>query len=91
MERLDYDKDVREPADEARGKVFREGWRRGAKWHKGNPDPYTPGVLDMLKWENLGYRMGTILGPASERFMDAMFAMCALLQDEQKREGSASV
>jgi hypothetical protein len=84
MERLDYDEDVREPADYERSIKFREGWKRGAK-RGAERDPYGPGVLNELKWENLGYRMGTILGPASDRFIDAMYAMCALLQHDQTK------
>ncbi|MGO9274173.1 MAG: hypothetical protein ACLQOO_28710 [Terriglobia bacterium] len=81
MERLDYDRDVREPADNKRRIKFREGWRHGAAG-----EFYGPNVLDELKWENLGHRMGRILKDAPEPFIDAMYAMCALLQDSQKAQ-----
>lgn len=80
MERLDYDRDVREPADRYRGKVFREGWKRGARGIRYKQ----PRMLDELKWENLGYRMGTLLKGASDEFIDVMYAMCAMLQHDQQ-------
>jgi hypothetical protein len=84
MERLDYDKDEREPADAERGIKFREGWRKGAR----KDDRYTtPNILDGLRWENLGYRLGTLLGDADDEFINEMYAMCAKLQhDEQVRK-----
>lgn len=80
MERLDYDRDEREPADDQRRIRFREGWRQGAK----GPRYTTPDILDGLRWENLGYRMGTLLKDAPDEFIDVMYAMCAMLQHDQQ-------
>jgi hypothetical protein len=81
MERLGYDRDEREPADDQRRIKFREGWRKGAK----KDDRYTsPSVLNDLTWENLGYRMGTLLKAAPDEFIDVMYAMCAMLQHDQQ-------
>jgi hypothetical protein len=81
MERLDYDRDIREPADNRRLQNFREGWHRGAD--KDNR-LRTPAVLDELTWENLGYRLGTLLKDAPDKFIDVMYAMCAMLQHDQQ-------
>jgi hypothetical protein len=81
MERLDYDKDERMPADNARRIVFRKGWQRGAKGK-----PYKPHDLDTLNWQNLGYRMGKLLKDAPDGLIDVMYAVCAMLQREQKEK-----
>jgi len=80
MERLDYDRDVREPADHRRLQNFREGWHQGAKPNARYADS---SVLNDLTWENLGYRMGTLLTDAPDKFIDVMYAMCAMLQHER--------
>ncbi len=84
MERPDYDRDIREPADHRRLQNFREGWHQGAKTE---PDARyrDTSVLNDLTWENLGYRMGTLLKDASDEFIDVMYAMCAMLQRQQKK------
>lgn len=60
---------------------FREGWNKGARKEHYEDERK---ALDRLTWENLGYRLGWILGSASEPFIDAMFSMCSLLQHERK-------
>ena len=49
-----------------------------------------PSTLDRLTWENLGYRLGRILGSASAPFIDAMYSMCCLLQHEQENANTTA-
>ncbi len=53
------------PDVECHGKVFREGWKKATKGEQYDD----PSTLDRLTWENLGYRLGKILGDASAPFI----------------------
>lgn len=59
---FEYRKDVRDPyPDDRRFVAFRTGWNQGAT----NSRTYKASTLQRLTWQNLGYRLGRVLGPAS--------------------------
>jgi hypothetical protein len=47
-------------------------------------EAYSAETLETLTWQNLGYRLGTLLGPASEELQGELFAPCVQLQAAQQ-------
>lgn len=68
---LDVDRDIRsgEPnADRLRRTRFRQGWGHAVRGRV-----YTRESLERLTWQNLGWRLGTLLGDASVDLVDRFY------------------
>ena len=75
---LSFDSDVRDPNPDAthhRGARFKVGWKRAV-----NGTDYGEQALRELTWENLGWRLGKLLGPASKKTMNDMYDLCVRQQ-----------
>jgi hypothetical protein len=57
---------------------FKVGWRHAAK----NKYIYGRRALDKLTWQNLGNRLGAILGSMPEDLQEEMYDLCVKLQAE---------
>lgn len=73
-----YEEDVRshEPNEDGyRRARFREGWR-----HAVDAQDYTDETLRKLTWDNLGWRLGKLLGPTDQELVDEMYDLCVRQQ-----------
>lgn len=76
---LTYAEDVRTVAPEAnyrRGR-FKDGWNEAVDGEEMSDD-----TLERLTWENLGWRLGKLLGEASEAHMEELYEWCVEQQTE---------
>lgn len=76
MDGLDYREDVRhtEPNETQEHKLaFRRGWTHAVSERR---DAYGHEALEELTWQNLGYRLGKILGDASVEDRERMYVLC---------------
>jgi len=74
MDSLTFDKDTRhtEPNKSGHRRArFRQGWLNAVEG-KGYGDT----ALKELTWDNLGYRLGKLFGPASEEMIDTQYDWC---------------
>lgn len=60
--------------------AFKRGWRAAV-----NGKNYTRATLNELKWQNLGWRLGKLLGCAGERTIVDMYEMCVRQQRKQRK------
>ena len=78
----------REPnADGYRKGRFKVGWKHAI----GGDEPYNAITLETLYWQNLGYRLGKLLGKASVAIQEEMYDVCVKQQEEQERGGIKNV
>ncbi|MFC6906108.1 hypothetical protein [Halalkalicoccus tibetensis] len=56
---------------------FKQGWTRAIEGQQ------YESVLDELKWNNLGWRLGKLFGPTSDELREEMFKWCV---EQQKDE-----
>lgn len=83
MDGLDYREDVRhtEPNENQERKLaFRRGWTHAVSETRG---PYSDDALERLTWQNLGYRIGRILGDAPVEDRERMYELCVEIQAKQ--------
>ena len=88
MDGLTYKRDDRSKdpdVNEHRKARFREGWKQGAQ-----RQPYSGEALEALTWDNLGYRLGTLLGPTSEELTNRMYDLCVEQQAGSKGSGRST-
>lgn len=84
MDGLTYKEDGRttEPnVDNFRKGRFKAGWNDAAVRGK----EYDPKTLETLYWQNLGYRLGRLLGETSEKLQDEMYDLCVRQQEEKEQ------
>lgn len=67
-------RDDRDTPDERRRARFASGWTDAAEANR----VYTGGTLAQLTWQNLGYRIGRQVGPASVEAMDTVYSRLAV-------------
>lgn len=86
MDGLSYNSDPRykKPEANAHGKAFKNGWNDATMRDK----EYGTAALEELTWQNLGYRLGKILGPTSEDTQEAMYNLCVRQQREANQVAS---
>jgi len=81
MDGLKYQHDGRstEPdVDSSRKSRFKAGWNDAAIRGK----EYGSESLETLYWQNLGYRLGKLLGAASDEVQEEMYRLCVRQQAE---------
>lgn len=84
MDGLTYKVDGRstEPnVDSSRKGRFKVGW--GDATIRGKE--YSAETLETLYWQNLGYRLGKLLGEASEELQEEMYELCVKQQEEREK------
>ena len=84
MDRLTYKEDGRstEPnVDNGRKGRFKAGWNDAAVRGK----EYDPKTLEILYWQNLGYRLGKLLGETSNELQEEMYDLCVSQQGEKEK------
>lgn len=84
MDGLTYNHDGRstEPnVDNSRKSRFKAGWNDAAIRGK----EYSPETLETLYWQNLGYRLGKLLGKTSNELQEEMYHLCVRQQEEIER------
>lgn len=71
--------DVRNPNPDAtlHGSRFKIGWADAT-----SGTVYTDRTLKSLKWQNLGWRLGALLGPTSEELIEEQYQWCVRQQAE---------
>ena len=76
---LGFDLDERRtnPNDRHRPARFKVGWNRAVRGVD-----YGEQARKRLTWENLGWRLGKLLGPASEETVERMYLLCVKQQAE---------
>jgi len=87
MDGLEYvsdDRDTEPNKDNYRKERFKRGWNDAAKQKK----KYDADVLKTLKWQNLGYRLGKLLGEASAETQEEMYEICVKQQEELLGKGN---
>ena len=72
------DRDTDPDASRYRLARFRIGWDRAVRG-----DNYSEETLRKLTWDNLGWRLGRLLGEASQENVDRVYRLCVRLQAEQ--------
>lgn len=72
---LHYRYDVRRPPDERRRGRFRAGWQEAAEDEK----VYTEKTLERLTWQNLGYRLGKLVGQGSPERIEQTYEILSEL------------
>jgi hypothetical protein len=80
MDGLEYVEDSRsvEPNETGYRKGrFRSGWTDAVEGQS-----YGAGTLETLTWQNLGYRLGKVLGRTSSRLVDDFYDLCVRQQAE---------
>lgn len=81
MDSLTFKRDIRsrEPNEnDHRNSRFKVGWNTAVRG-----EAYQDDTLETLTWQNLGYRLGKLLGPASETLQDELYETCVRIQAEQ--------
>jgi hypothetical protein len=71
MDGLEYVRDIRETEPDA---YHQTAFRRG--WHEANAVPahnYQPNALKELTWQNLGWRLGKLLGQTSDETINEFY------------------
>jgi hypothetical protein len=82
MDGLEYKEDGRstEPnADGYRKGRFKVGWDDAAQRNV----KYDADTLETLYWQNLGYRLGKLLGKATVEIQEEMYEICVKQQEEK--------
>jgi len=82
MDGLEYAADGRSTnpnVDDSRRRRFVAGWNDAAVRGK----TYAPETLETLYWQNLGYRIGKLLGPTSKELQYQMYDLCVKQQAER--------
>lgn len=77
---LSFDFDDRDTNPDATGHRrarFRIGWRKAT-----TGADYGETALKELTWDNLGWRLGKLLGPASDETINDMYDLCVRQQAE---------
>ena len=90
MDGLEYISDGRstEPnIDGYRKGRFKAGWNDAAERNK----RYDAETLETLYWQNLGYRLGKLLGKATEAIQEEMYEVCVRQQEERERSNDQSI
>ena len=83
---LTYKEDVRhkEPnRNQRRRAQFKMGWKAALVGKSIGPKK----LRKELTWNNLGYRIGKLLGPASPELIELMYDLCVV---QQKAQASSS-
>lgn len=66
-----------------------DGYRKGRfriGWHAAvDGEDYTENALNRLTWQNTGWRLGKVLGIASDKTIDAFYDLCVRQQAESGR------
>lgn len=77
---LEYEEDVRvvDPDQQYRRGRFKAGWNRAVAGESMGES------LQRLTWENLGWRLGSLLGEADEERKEALYERCVELQLQQE-------
>lgn len=76
-----YDGRSTEPdVDNSRKGRFKAGWNDAAIRGK----EYDSETLETLYWQNLGYRLGRLLGTASNEIQEEMYRLCVRQQAEKQ-------
>ena len=81
---LTYKSDGRstEPnVDNSRKGRFKAGWNDAAVRGK----DYDAKTLEVLYWQNLGYRIGKLLGDTSEQLQEEMYELCGRQREEKEK------
>jgi hypothetical protein len=82
MDGLTYKEDGRstEPnVDNSRKGRFKVGWNDAVVKNR----EYDPKTLEILYWQNLGYRFGKLLGETSDELQEEMYDLCVRQQEEK--------
>jgi hypothetical protein len=82
MDGLEFKEDGRstEPnVDRLRKGNFKHGWGDATE----RDEEYTAETLKTLTWQNLGYRLGKLLGKTSEAIQEEMYEICVKQQEEK--------
>ncbi len=83
MDGLTYKSDGRstEPnIDNSRKGRFKVGWNDATTQGK---EEYSAESLEVLKWQNPGYRIGKLLGKTSKNLQEEMYELCVRQQEEK--------
>lgn len=78
MDGLTFERDIRNTDPDAtahRRARFKVGWQEAT-----SGKTYGAEALAELTWQNLGYRFGRLLGPASPKLQDEMYDLCVRIQ-----------
>jgi hypothetical protein len=78
LDSLTYERDVRDSDPEQSGHRrarFIEGWRKAVEGRT-----FAPETLRELTWENLGYRLGKLLGPTDDQAVAELYEWCVRQQ-----------
>lgn len=84
MDDLTFAQDIRsrEPNENHYRKTrFKVGWATAVRG-----EAYSAETLETLTWQNLGYHLGTLLGPASEELQEEVYAACVQIQAAQQEQ-----
>ncbi|AUV82896.1 hypothetical protein C2R22_15655 [Salinigranum rubrum] len=71
-ELLDYTDDIRQELTSGRRANFKQGWTRAVEGKEYDGDE----TLDVLTWNNLGWRLGKIFGDVPDEMRDSMIDWC---------------
>ena len=75
-----FERDIRstEPNETGHRRArFREGWRKAIEG-----EHYSETTLRELTWDNLGYRLGALIGDTSPKLVDELYDWCVRQQNE---------
>ena len=77
FEGLNFEVDDRNDPDAHRKDRFRRGWNDAVRGKD-----YGRTTLRKLTWQNLGWRIGKMLGHGSQETVERMYHLCVKLKDE---------
>jgi hypothetical protein len=89
MDGLTYKEDGRstEPnVDNSRKSRFKAGWNDATVRGK----EYEAKTLEVLYWQNLGYRLGKLFGQTSNELQEEMYELCVRQQEGKEKQSASS-
>jgi hypothetical protein len=70
LEGLEYDVDIRKDITDGRRINFKQGWTRAVEGQEYEE------ALGQLTWNNLGWRLGKLFGPTSDKQREEILDWC---------------
>lgn len=78
---LEYSEDIRKDLTSGREANFKQGWTRAAQGKEYGGDE----TLDVLTWNNLGWRLGKLFGETPDDLREEMLEWCKHQRNRSER------